>query len=396
MENKGQKRRKRGQGEGSIYQRSDGRWTAVLSVGYQGGKLKRKQFYGTTRKAVADQLTAALRKQQQGLPLVGETQTIKQLLESWLENTVKTSTRPATYVSYKHMIDLHIVPELGHIRLAKLTPQHCQQMVKNLMAKNRQSNRKEEEGKPLSNRTVQYCLTVLRMALKKAESWGLVARNVALLADSPKVERHEVKPMDSDEARKFLDLIKGDRLEAFFRVGLALGLRRGEALALKWSDIDFECSILRVSGTLQRLPGKLVIQPPKTKKSARTLRIPKSLLPILREHRTRQLEERLKAEYWQENDLVFCTSLGTYYEPRNVRRKLDALMKDSGMRYFRLHDVRHFFASLLLAQGVELKVVSEILGHSSIRITADIYTHLLPKIKDDAIDLLDNVLIGIK
>lgn len=104
----------------------------------------------------------------------------------------------------------------------------------------------------------------------------------------------------------------------------------------------------------------------------------------------------MKAEYWQENDLVFCTSLGTYYEPRNVRRKLDALMRDSGMRYFRLHDVRHFFASLLLAQGVELKVVSEILGHSSIRITADIYTHLLPKIKDDAIDLLDNVLTGIK
>ncbi|MFP5262366.1 MAG: tyrosine-type recombinase/integrase [Blastocatellia bacterium] len=244
------KKRKRGQGEGTIYKRKDGRWAAAINLGYQNGRLRRKTFYGTTRKAVSDQLMAALRKQQQGLPLVGETQTVKQFLENWLENIVKPSTRPATYISYRHMINLHVVPELGHIRLAKLTPQHCQQMVKNLMAKNSQSRRKDGERKLLSNRTVQYCLTVLRMALKKAETWGLVARNVGLLADPPKVERHEVKPMDPNEARKFLELIKGDRLEAFFRVGLALGLRRGEALALKWSDIDFEGSMLRVSGTL--------------------------------------------------------------------------------------------------------------------------------------------------
>ena len=145
-------------------------------------------------------------------------------------------------------------------------------------------------------------------------------------------------------------------------------------------------------GTLQCLQGKLVIQPPKTKKSARPMKIPKSLLSVLREHRTRQLAERLKAEHWQDADLVFCTSIGTYIEPRNVRRKLDELMKDSGMRYFRLHDVRHFFASLLLAQGVELKLVSELLGHSSIRITGDIHAHVMPAAKDAAIDMLDNLL----
>jgi integrase len=265
-------------------------------------------------------------------------------------------------------------------------------MIKNLMAKDCHSKTKDGESKKLSNRSVGYCLTVLRMALKKAESFGLVARNVALLVDAPKVERYEVKPMDSEEAQKFLNVIKGDRLEALFRVGLAVGLRRGEALALKWSDVDLEGAVLRVTGTLQRLQGKLVIQPPKTKKSARALKIPKSLLTVLREHRTRQLEERLKAEYWHDADLVFCTSIGTLIEPRNVRRKLDALMKDSGMRYFRLHDVRHFFASLLLAQGVELKLVSELLGHSSIRITGDIYAHVMPAAKDEAIDMLDNLL----
>jgi integrase len=239
---------------------------------------------------------------------------------------------------------------------------------------------------------VSYCLTILRMALKKAESFGLVARNVALLVNAPKAEQYEVQPMGSEEAQRFLNIIKGDRLEALFRVGLAIGLRRGEALALKWSSVDLENATLRVTGSLQRIQGKLVIQPPKTKKSARALKIPKTLLAILREHRTRQLEERLNAEHWQDEDLVFSTSLGTYIEPRNVRRKLDSLMKDSGMRYFRLHDVRHFFASLLLAQGVELKLVSELLGHSSIRITGDIYAHVMPAAKDEAIDMLDNLL----
>jgi integrase len=412
QKDKPKKAKTRGQGEGSIYQRKDGRWVSEVQLGYSNGKRDRKFVYGKTRKEVADQLADILNKQKQGLPIVGDKQTVKQLLTDWLENTIKVSTRPSTYVSYKHICEIHLIPEIGHIKLSKLSPQIVQQMIKNLMIKNRYVNKKKEavkqtgkepiekgttqDAKPLSNRTVQYCLTVLRMALKKAETYGLVSRNVALLVNPPKAEQYEVKPMDADEAHKFLNIIKGDRLEALFRVGLALGLRRGEALALKWSGVDLENATLRVSGSLQRLSGELTIQPPKTKKSARTMKIPKTLLAILREHRTRQLEERLKAECWQDNDLVFCTSIGTPIEPRNVRRKLDSLMKDSGMRYFRLHDIRHFFASLLLAQGVELKMVSELLGHSSIRITGDIYAHVMPAAKDDALDLLDAVLSNAK
>lgn len=386
------KKTRRGHNEGTIVERSDGRWCAAVTIGYKNGKVDRKWLYGKTRAEVAGKLTSALNKQQQGLPIVGEKQTVKQFLEQWLEDSVKISTRPATYVSYKHLVELHIMPEIGHIKLAKLSPQHVQLMIKNLMAKDCHSKKKDGEVKKLSNRSISYCLTVLRMALKKAESFGQIARNVALLVDAPKVEQYEVKPMDSEEAQKFLNVIKGDRLEALFRVGLAVGMRRGEVLALKWSDVDLESAVLRVTGSLQRLQGKLIVQPPKTKKSTRALKIPKSLLAILREHRTRQLEERLKTEHWQDNDLVFCTSIGTYIEPRNVRRKLDELMKDSGMRYFRLHDIRHFFASLLLAQGVELKMVSELLGHSSIRITGDIYAHVMPAAKDEAIDMLDNLL----
>jgi integrase len=190
-----------------------------------------------------------------------------------------------------------------------------------------------------------------------------------------------------------LKAIEGDRLEALFAVALALGLRRGEALAFKWSDVDLETSMLRVTGSLQRLKGKLVIQPPKTEKSERVLDIPKVLLQKLREHRTRQLKEKMALGHnWQDTGLVFTTSIGTLVELRTVKRKLDAILKTANMRHYRIHDLRHFFASLLLAQGVELKVVSELLGHNDIRITGDIYAHILPSLKKQTIDLMDKIL----
>lgn len=398
MAEKEQKQRKRGQGEGSIYQRKDERWTAAMSIGYKNGKLQRKNIYGKTRAEVAEKLNAEITNKNKGLPVLNDKQTVKQFLMDWLENSVKPRTRLSTYISYKLHAEQHIIPEIGHIRLSRLTPQDVQKMIKNLMAKNSQLKKKGAEAKPLSNRTVQLSLVVLRMALKKAETWGLVARNVALLADAPKVERFEVQPIDGDEARSLLEIFSNDdRWDALFTVGLAMGLRVGEVLALQWSEIDFENRTLRINGSLQRLNHKLVIVPPKTKKSARVLSIPKVLLDKLREHRTRQLKERLAAgTNWQDNNFVFCTSIGTPIEPRNVRRKLDAIMKDKNMRYFRLHDLRHFFASLLLAQGVELKIVSELLGHSSIQITGDIYTHIIPKVKEQTMDIMNSILTGSK
>jgi integrase len=164
------------------------------------------------------------------------------------------------------------------------------------------------------------------------------------------------------------------------------------SVALKWSEVDFDNRTLRVAGSLQRWDHKLVIVPPKTKKSARMLNVPKVLLDKLRDHRTQQLKERLAAgTNWQDHNLVFCSSVATPVEPRNVRRKLDAIM-DKKMRYFRLHDLRHFFTSLLLAQGVELKIVSELLGHSSIQITSDIYAHILPKVKEQTMDVMNAIL----
>ena len=387
---------KRGQNEGSIYKRSDGRWTAAINLGYENGKLKRKYFYGVTRKEVSDSLTAELDKQRRGLPVVVERQTLKEFLEQWLEDCVKPRVRPATYVSYEQQVRVHISPALGHHQLTKLSPQHIQTYM-NDKAKpvSQPDNNKPKPG--LSAKTIGYHRSLIVMALGQAERWGLVARNVAMLVDRPKALKYEIQPITLEQARQFLEVIKGNRLEALFTVALSLGLRRGEALGLRWQDIDFEKRTLRVYQSLARINKKLVLSEPKTKSSRRILDLPTTLAVRLKEHRTRQLEDRMAAgSSWVETGLVFTSGIGTPVDPRHVKRHLDPLLTKAGLPHFRVHDLRHFCASLLLAQGVPLKVVSDILGHTQISITADLYTHVLPGVRKEAIDLMDRILTARK
>ena len=373
---------KRGQNEGSIYKRkADGRWVGAIWLGYQDGKLRRKVIYGKTREDVAKKLTDQKAKQNQGLPILTERRTVADYMSCWLEDSVKRNVRLSTYLSYKNQVDVHIVPGLGKHQLSKLTPDHVRRYL----------NGKLDGG--LSAKTVSYHYTILKMALKQAMKDGLIARNVVDLVDRPKVSKREVKAIDEAEAHRFLEAIKGGRFEALFSVGLSLGLRRGEALGLKWENVDFEQQTLTITQSLSRINHQLVFSKPKTKKSRRVLDLPASLAAKLKEHRTRQLEERMSAgRYWQDLGLVFCTSIGNPVEPRNVGRWLDKILDDAKIPRFRVHDLRHFAASLMLAQGIELKVVSEILGHSQISITGDIYTDVLPRVRKKAIDLLDVVL----
>jgi integrase len=375
------KTRKRGQGEGSIYKRKDGRWNAVVNLGYQGGKLRRKYLYGKTRSEVADKLAAELHNIQQGITVITERQTVRQFLERWLIDCVKPTVRHSTFISYDQQVRVHIAPQLGHIQLTKLSPQQIQSYM---------NDKLQSE---LSAKTVKYHLSVLRMALGQALKWNLVARNVAMLVDPPRVGKYEVQAITPEQARVFLQAIQGDRLETLFTVALSLGLRRGEALGVRWLDIDFQNRTLRVNQSLQRLEGKLQITELKTKSSRRVLDLPEMLINKLREHRTRQLEEKMLAgPHWQETELVFTSRIGTPVDPRHVKRRLDPLLKKADLPHFRVHDLRHFCASLLLAQGVPLKVVSDILGHSQIGITADLYMHVLPSVRKEAINLMDSIL----
>ena len=216
---------RRGHGEGAIYFReSDQRWCTSVDLGWENGKRKRKVIYGKTRKEVAEKLKVVLRDQQQGLPIAVERQTVEQFITRWLEEVVASRNRPRTYHSYKEIARLHIIPTLGKIQLTKLTPQDVQTLL----------SQKAAHG--LSPRTVQYIRAVIRMALGQALKWGLVVRNVATLVTPPRAERHEIHPLTPEQARRLLDAARGDRLEALYRVALSLGLRRGEALGLRWVE----------------------------------------------------------------------------------------------------------------------------------------------------------------
>ena len=278
---------------------------------------------------------------------------------------------------------MHLGPGLGHYQLGKLEPQAVQAFL----------NAKLAAG--LSPRTVQFIRAILRRALGQALKWGLVTRNVATLVDPPRVIRPEFRCLSPVEAGQFLQAIRGDRLEALYAMTLALGLRQGEVLGLHWADVDLEQRTLRVRAALQWLRGdepKLV--EPKTRQSRRTLPLPTMVIEQLLAHRIRQEEDRQRAgDQWigDEWDLVFCTQQGCPLHSRHVVTYFKAILKKSGLPNIRFHDLRHSCASLLVAQGLHPRVVMEQLGHSTIKLTVDTYSHVLPELQRQAADTMDGL-----
>jgi integrase len=254
--------------------------------------------------------------------------------------------------------------------------------------------RKMESG--LSARTVQYCHAVLRSALSKAEKDGLVSRNVAKLAEPPSKESPgKVEPLTAEEARKLLVAVKGHRLEALYSVALAVGLRRGEALGLEWSAVDLENGTVSITQTVKRIKAKglLIERSGKTQKSLRTIPLPLFAIRVLAEHKALLAKERSFAgELWKEHGLVFSTKTGTTIEPRNLVRHFHATLALVKVDRCRFHDLRHTAASLLIAQGATLHEVKEILGHTQIRLTADLYGHAYMAAKREVVSRMDAVL----
>lgn len=375
-------RKTRGKNEGSIFRRADGRWSASVSLGWRGGKRWRKILYGKTRSEVAEKLTAVLRDKSLGLPVADpERQTLAEFLDRWLNDVVKQGVRPKTYRTYADIVHLHVRPAIGRIRLEKLTPQHVQRFL----------NEKLAAG--LSPRTVKHLRGTLRNALNMAVKWGIIPRNVAALTDPPREPHKDLRVLSPEECRDFLAAVQGHRLEALFSVTLALGLRQGEALGLRWQDVDFEALTLSIRHALQRVEGKLRLVEPKTSKSRRTIALPQVAVSALYAHRQRQGDERaLAGSRWREGDMVFTTGIGTPLDPRNLLREFYAIIRTSGLPRVRFHDLRHSAATLLLAQGVHARVVMDLLGHSSISLTMNTYSHVLPEFRKEAAARMDAIL----
>jgi integrase len=366
--------RRRGNGEGSIYQRRDGVWCASLRI-LGGG---RKIVYGRTHNEVRRRLTEMVHSKDSGTLSDARGVTVGEFLDQWMADVVQPSVRPWTYKGYEVHVRVHIKPALGRVPLDALSPRHVQALL----------NQKLAEG--LSPKTVRYIRGTFRTALRQATRWGLIGRNPVDAVDGPKVERFEIRPFTPDEARQFLTAIRSDRLEALYSVALTMGLRQGEALGLRWQDVDLAMGSLHIKKQLQRVNGEFQLVEPKTPRSRRTLALPGSIVAALRHHKDHQQDERHKAGHqWQDSDLVFTTDRGRPLDGTVVSHHFHRVLDHAGLPQRRFHDLRHSCATLLLVQGVSARVVMDVLGHSQIALTMNTYTHVIPELRREAADRME-------
>lgn len=370
--------RKRGNGEGSISKYADGRWCGRYTIDTANGK-RRKAVYGRTRQEAAEKLAKALVDRSGGLVFDTSNLTLKDYLERWLSDSVRDSVKPNTYKSYSQLTHRHIIPALGRNKLKGLTPSHIR------------SFRSSALGAGLSTRTVQYLLTLLRKALQQAMDDGLIHRNPAQGVRVQQSRKEEICPLSAEQVGKLLEAAIDDRMEALYVVAIHCGLRQGELAGLKWEDVDLEAGTLQVRRTLSN--GEFTA--PKTAKSRRSVKLTPSAAEALRKHHKLQSQERERLTgLWQDHDLVFCSTIGTPLSRHNlVRRSFKPLLGKAGLPHLiRFHDLRHTCATLLLSKAVHPKFVQELLGHATISITLDTYSHVVPGMGDYTATAMENAL----
>jgi integrase len=308
-------------------------------------------------------------------------QIVGEYLTRWLADSVKDTVRQRTYERYESIVRVHLVPTIGGIKLKNLTPAHVRSLYR------------EKLDSGLAPRTVQYIHRTLSKALKQAVSDGLIPRNAAGSVKPPQPRTEEIRPLDREQARAFLEAISGDRLEALYVVAITAGLRAGELLGLKWEDVDLEAGMLQVRRTLSEARSGRIFEAPKSGKGRR-IRLTRKATEALRGHRKRQLEEKLRlGSLLQENDLVFPSQAGTPIGGRNLIRHFKIRLGRAGLpSTFRFHDLRHTCATLLLRQGVHVKFVQELLGHGDVSLTLNTYSHVLPDMGDTVAGAMDEAL----
>jgi integrase len=346
---------------------------------YTGADGRRHSVYAPTRGEAQERLRAALTAADAGIAPVRGRETVAAYLEGWTA-TVGGHVRPRTAESYASTVRLYLVPHLGRVPLARLTAADVARMVARLT----------DRG-DLSPTTVRYAFTVLRIALGDALRAKRVTRNVALEVRAPRGATAERRPLTMAQVGTFLRSVADDRLGPLYMVAVGLGLRQGELLALRWDDVNLEDGTLSVRHTRNVRTGELA--EPKTDRSRRTLRLGSELASALREHRRRQVAERLAAgSRWVDEGYVFATPFGRSLDASNVLHRFQASLAAAGLPRQRFHDLRHACATLRLEQGEELAVVSRVLGHASLATTADTYGHLTSAMLDRAAERTDVIL----
>jgi integrase len=370
-------KKRREKGDGSIYQRSsDGMYVAYTRL----ADGQKKYVYAKTRKEVAAKLKELQANIERGLHVAKRADTVETYLRYWLQ-IHRTQIKYSTYVSYSGHLKL-VYAHIGKIKLQKLQTDQIQAMYADLAGY-------------IEPNTICLLHRIIKTAFKAAVKWKMLAANPCQAAEPPQAEKHNSSVLTPDQCLTLLATAKSSNMECFVTLALGLAMRRGELLALRWADIDIEKQIVHVDRTASYLvdetTGKhaYTVTSPKTASGRRSIQIPAFIIPILKSHKVQQTTARLKAGEWEDKDLVFPGLHGNTISLGSLRLRFKKLLEAAGLPDIRIHDLRHSSATLLLSMGVPAKVVSEILGHSSIQITMDIYGHVLPTMQEDAMGKMD-------
>lgn len=356
---------------GSVRKRRRGTvtfWEAVVDLGPDPATGKRRQrtkSYPTQREAKAG-LAARLSELARGTEVGRSRQTVADVLLFWLETYARPRVRPTTLDAYRVTIHHHLIPALGAIPVQRLTPAHLQQFYA------------AKAAAGAGPRVVQVCHRRLSQALALAQALDLVPRNVAQAVSPPPVPPPNLTIWSPEEAQRFLSVAGASAYGPIWLVLATTFMRRGEALGLRWTDVDWEARVLHIRQTVTTVRGHSLIQPPKTPRSVRVIPVPAFVLDALREHRARQNGRRLAlGADWHDDDLVFASEVGTPIGARNLARQLEALVRKAGVPRIRIHDIRHTVISHAIAAGAPVNVVAEMAGHADMRITLEVYAHVI-------------------
>jgi integrase len=366
-----EKKPRRDYGDGSIYHReSDNRWVGSF---YHDGE--RKYVYGSVggkKEEVKQKLKEAQKQAEQGTLVASNKQRVSEYLEYWL-GVKKLEIKDNTYQNYSNSIRVQLIPVLGKLQLQRLTTSHIQGCINQLISKPRKPS------------TIHLAYTILKAALEDAIEWKLIGTNPCKGVVVPRMEREELQVLNTEQVQVLLAAARGTDMEGLITLALATGLRRGELLGLKWSDVDFEKGVIRVQRTLVFINGEGYKEvSPKTKTSRRSITLTGFAIMALRAHRTRQIQARWQAPAWENKDLLFPDTTGGYMCFSTLQRHFKLLLEQAELPIIHFHSLRHSCATFLLKMKVPPKVVQEILGHSSIVITMDVYGHVIPGMQDDA------------
>jgi len=359
-----------------LKQRTDHRWAATLKL----DNGKRKYFYAKTKREAQEKLEEARLRQRQGHDLGLPRQTVADYLDDWLK-TKRSTIRASTYDNYSANVE-RLREHIGAMKLDALRASHIDDCYRVL----------SEQG--LKAHSVAQTHRVLRTAMRHAVKSDRLLKSPTLAASPPRAQRREMKTLSPEQVQQLFESTQTHRLHALWVLLATTGLRVGEAGALIWEDIDPEAGRLSVRNTLTRRKGHgLEVGPAKTDRSRRTVRLTSSTVAALRHHRDRQNFERQNAaELWTDLGLVFCTEIGAVLDTSTVHRNLQKCLSAAGLPKVRTHDLRHTAATLQLSMGTHPKVVQEMLGHSSIAVTMDIYSHVMPGMQEQAAERMEALL----